>query len=98
MQLNYTENARQVLKLAEKAAKQGGHRYIGSEHLLLALVREPVGTAGAILRENHVEEQRLLELIGELVAPEVEVSKDAKEWSPRAKSILRESEEMAHFF
>lgn len=41
MQLNYTENARQVLRLAEKAAKQGGHRYIGSEHLLTALVQEP---------------------------------------------------------
>ena len=39
MQLNYTENARQVLRLAEKAAKQGGHRYIGSEHLLTALVQ-----------------------------------------------------------
>ena len=50
MQLNYTENARQVLRLAEKAAKQGGHRYIGSEHLLTALVQEQEGTAGAILR------------------------------------------------
>ena len=47
MQLNYTENARQVLRLAEKAAKQGGHRYIGSEHLLTALVQEQEGTAGA---------------------------------------------------
>ena len=98
MQLNYTENARQVLRLAEKAAKQGGHRYIGSEHLLTALVQEQEGTAGAILRENHVEEQKLLELIGELVAPEAEEAKRSKEWSPRAKSILRESEEMAHFF
>ncbi len=98
MQLNYTENAKQVLKLAEKSAKQGGHRYIGSEHLLLALVREQDGTAGAILRENHVEENKLLELIGELVAPESKETKASKEWSPRAKSILRESEEMAHFF
>ena len=40
MQLNYTENARQVLRLAEKEAKKGGHRYIGSEHLLTALVQE----------------------------------------------------------
>ena len=55
-----------MLRLArEKAAKQGGHRYIGSEHLLTALVQEQEGTAGAILRENHVEEQKLLELIGE---------------------------------
>ena len=98
MQLNYTENAEQVLKLAQKAAKQGKHRYVGSEHLLLGLLQEKEGGAGAILRENRVEEEKIRSLIGELVAPELDTASVLREWSPRAKSILRESEEMAHFF
>ena len=55
MNKNYTDSARQVLKLAEKTAKTCGHSYIGSEHLLLRLVLESKGTAGTVLRAHHVE-------------------------------------------
>ena len=69
MQGNFTKNAVQVQKLAEKAAKSCGHSYIGSEHLLIGLLQEPEGTAGAILRAHDVDEKKLTELIDRLIAP-----------------------------
>ena len=68
MQENYTESARAVQKLAKKTARVCGHNYVGSEHLLIGLIKEEKGTAGAILRAHHVEEQKLMELIDRLIA------------------------------
>ena len=44
MQSRYTQNALQVQKLAREAARECGHSYAGSEHLLIGLLREPEGT------------------------------------------------------
>ncbi|MCD7954934.1 MAG: ATP-dependent Clp protease ATP-binding subunit [Lachnospiraceae bacterium] len=86
-------------RLAEHAAKRCGHNYIGSEHLLIGLLQEENGAAGVILRENHVEEAKLLELIDRLIAPEGGVAlKEPEGLTPRARSILEESDELAHFF
>ena len=96
MNKNYTDSARQVLKLAEKTAKTCGHSYIGSEHLLLGLVLESKGTAGTVLRAHHVEQEKLKELIGRLVAPEEEGNLLSKEgWTPRVRSILHDSSNLA---
>ncbi|MDY3250889.1 MAG: ATP-dependent Clp protease ATP-binding subunit, partial [Candidatus Choladocola sp.] len=99
MQDNYTESARQVLKLAGKAAGTCGHSYVGSEHLLLGLVQEQRGTAGAILRVHHVEEKKLTELINQLIAPGTDAPVCERDgWTPRAERIIKESEEIARFF
>lgn len=98
MRTDYTKSAAQVLKLAGRAAKACGHSYIGSEHLLLGLVQEPTGTAGAILREHQVEEKKLLELIDRLIAPAQTEARQAEDWSPRAQGILRDAAEMTHVF
>ena len=99
MQDRYTDSARQVQKLAQKAARTWGHGYVGSEHLLMGLIQEPQGTAGAVLRNHHVEEQRLKALIQELIAPQgtVEEKQETGGWTPRAREILRESRENAGF-
>ncbi|MCD7737225.1 MAG: ATP-dependent Clp protease ATP-binding subunit, partial [Lachnospiraceae bacterium] len=99
MQYNFTESARQARRLAERAAKSCGHGYIGSEHLLIGLVQEKNGSAGEILRANHVEEEKLLSLIDRLIAPEGDLAiKEPEGLSPRAQSVLEESEELARFF
>lgn len=96
MQDNYTQSAREVQKLAVKAAKSSGHSYVGSEHLLIGLVQEPKGAAGVILRAHHVEEQKLKELIDRLIAPEGNVLPANQEgWTPRALEILKDSVEAA---
>ena len=98
MQTDYTQSARKALKLAERAAKSCHHSYVGSEHLLLGLVQEPDGTAGVILRNHKVEGKKLSELIAKLVAPDQIVLSPEEGWSPRAQGILRDAEELAHFF
>ncbi|MGB3056973.1 MAG: Clp protease N-terminal domain-containing protein, partial [Candidatus Omnitrophota bacterium] len=45
----FTERARKVILLAKEAAKRFNHDYIGTEHLLLGLVKEGEGVAAAVL-------------------------------------------------
>ncbi|MFB3067226.1 MAG: Clp protease N-terminal domain-containing protein [Planctomycetota bacterium] len=53
-QLPFTPRAKKVLELALEEASNLGHNYIGSEHLLLGLIREREGLAGKVLREMQV--------------------------------------------
>ena len=46
-----TRQAENALKLATTIAKSCGHGYIGTEHLLAGLLKEPEGTAGKVLQE-----------------------------------------------
>jgi ATP-dependent Clp protease ATP-binding subunit ClpC len=99
MQMEYTESALQAQKLARRAAKQYGHGYVGSEHLLLGLLRESKGTAGIVLREHHVEETKLTGLIDSLIAPSLlDAASGMQDWSPRAEAILDSSMEQARVF
>src|SRR5258706_1123509 len=51
----FTERARKVLSLAQEEAQRFNHNYIGTEHLLLGLVREGDGVAAKVLRKLGVE-------------------------------------------
>src|SRR6516164_925735 len=51
----FTERARKVLQLAQEEAQRFNHNYIGTEHLLLGLVREGEGVAAKVLRNLGVE-------------------------------------------
>ncbi len=53
----FTAQAEQVISLSREAAAQLGHGYVGSEHLLLGLLRQREGTAGRVLREQGISEQ-----------------------------------------
>ena len=65
----YTNSAKTVIREARKAAQSFGHTYIGSEHLLLGLLREKEGTASRLLREYQVEEEKVAGLIDTLITP-----------------------------
>src|ERR1041384_5107834 len=51
----FTERARRVLTLAQEEAQRFNHNYIGTEHLLLGLVREGDGVAAKVLNNLGVE-------------------------------------------
>ena len=53
----FTERARKVLSLAQEEAQRFQHNYIGTEHLLLGLVREGEGIAAGVLQSLGVESQ-----------------------------------------
>lgn len=92
MRNHFTEQARDAIKKAERTAKLCGHGYVGTEHLLIGLLKAVDGTASAVLAEHNVDEKRLLTLIDQLIAPQgsVAVAEPIK-YSPRAEKILAES-------
>lgn len=99
MERQFTRQAENALKLAKTTAKTCGHGYIGTEHLLAGLLKEPEGTAGKVLQEFNVEEEKLRELISSLVTP-VQGNTAAAEtkdpqYSPRARRIIEQAKEDA---
>ena len=65
----FTQRARRVLSLAHQEAERMRHNYIGTEHLLLGLIREEGGVAGRVLRELGLEANRVQEIIERLTGP-----------------------------
>ena len=59
----FTQRARRVLSLAHQEAERMRHNYIGTEHLLLGLIREEGGVAGRVLRELGLEVERVQEMV-----------------------------------
>ena len=99
MDRKFTRQAEVALKLAKTTAKSCEHSYIGTEHLLTGLLKEPEGTAGKILAEFGVDQEKLMELIGQLVAPPqgetaLKEPKDPQ-YSPRSRKILEQALEDA---
>ena len=102
MDRKFTRQAEAALKLAKTTAKSCEHSYIGTEHLLTGLLKEPEGTAGKILAEFGVDQEKLMELIGQLVSPPqgetaLKEPKDPKDpqYSPRSRKILEQALEDA---
>lgn len=89
MNQNYTKSANNALKYAKKIALGLTQEYIGSEHLLLGLVKEKRGLASAVLEKNGVEEERLEALISQLMMEHTNVLLANKaEFSKRCQDIL----------
>ena len=63
----FTQRARRVLSLAHQEAERMRHNYIGTEHVLLGLIREEGGVAGRVLRELGLEVERVQELVERMV-------------------------------
>ena len=92
----YTEKAQIALALAEQAAKQMKAGYIGSEHLLLGLIRENTGVAAMVLKSNNVDEMRIVDLISEAILPDSNLMlKERRGYSSRAIKVLEDSEAFA---
>ncbi len=97
MRISYTEQAENAIKYASKKAREMNHPYIGTEHLLLGLQTEYSGVAGQILAQNGVEEEKVLQLMDELISPRENVYEGRKpEESPRLRHILENSVKEAH--
>ena len=67
--MNYTRQANEVLRIAERTAKEMNHPYIGTEHLLIGLRPVYPGVAGQVLVANGIEGEQILKGMEELVSP-----------------------------
>lgn len=88
MQKEYTAQAEKVLITAKNLARKWNHPYVGTEHLLLALKKEFTGVASQVLSMNQVEEEKIVKIIEELVAPVQDVKRKKVVFSPRLEFLL----------
>ena len=99
MQPQFTDKAKAALILAERAAKSLRQSYVGSEHILIGLLRENTGVAATVLQNNGVDVVQLKEMIKDLIAPESSILiAEHDGYSPRAQSILDEAHRQAERF
>ena len=84
----FTEKANRAINLAMEAAQELGHTYIGSEHLLLGLLREGSGTACELLNSKGVTDDKIANMIAETVGKGSRTSLSPDDFTPRGKHIL----------
>ena len=87
--MDYTAKAKTALGLAASAARSMGQNYIGTEHILLGLIRQQTGMAAQALLVNGVDETKLVDLIMELIAQTGHLElKEREGYSPRAQQVI----------
>jgi len=92
----FTDKAKVALQKAARVARDLHQSYIGSEHILVGLVKEKTGVAARVLTDNGVDEGQLISMIKELIAPEGNVALMERDgYSPRATRILEDSHKLA---
>jgi ATP-dependent Clp protease ATP-binding subunit ClpC len=98
----FTQRARRVLSLAQEEAERLQHNYIGTEHLLLGLIREEGGVAGRVLRELGLEQRRVDELVERMTRATPRTTTVQPELSPGTKRVLElavdEARRMGHHY
>ncbi|MDE5951868.1 MAG: hypothetical protein K2H12_09840, partial [Acetatifactor sp.] len=68
MQSRFTEKAEAALKYAERCARSLKQGYVGTEHILVGLLKEDTGVAARVLADNGVSLEQVLNMIRELIA------------------------------
>ncbi|HCC08140.1 MAG TPA: ATP-dependent Clp protease ATP-binding subunit ClpC [Clostridiales bacterium] len=87
----FTEGAQESIRLAQESAIELGHSYVGTEHLLLGLVRQKEGVAGKALENYGVAEDDIIKKIEELLGVGDTGKVKIQEFTPRTKKILEMS-------
>ena len=99
MQKSFTAKAQKALKHAERLSKSMQHNYIGTEHLLVGLLKEGTGVAARVLMDSKVDIDQLLDLIESLIAPTGQMLlKETEGYTPRAEQILENAKKEAERF
>jgi ATP-dependent Clp protease ATP-binding subunit ClpC len=84
----FTEGAKSALKIAEEKARELGHNYVGTEHLLLGLMGEKEGAAANLLTITGVSEESIMEDVMLLIGKGDFAFTQGFGYTPRSKKIL----------
>ena len=86
----YTSQAKEAIRCAEMAAGELSQNYVGTEHILLGLVQEGSGVAARILENNGITEEKILNLIDQLIVSNYNIALEGKQnYSPLAIGVLQ---------
>ncbi|HEX6313588.1 MAG TPA: Clp protease N-terminal domain-containing protein, partial [Gemmatimonadaceae bacterium] len=101
---NFTERVRKVLQMAREEAQRLHHEYVGTEHILLGLIREGEGVAAAVLQNLNVDLDEVQQKIEETVkkGKAVQATGPDLPYTSRAKKVLElamsEARELNHSY
>ena len=84
----FTPRAEEALRLSQEAAEELGHGYVGSEHLLLGLLREEEGLAHRVLTEYGLTDEMILSVLRRSVGTGLAGTAPSQGLTPRAKGVV----------
>ncbi len=87
----FTDRARKVMAIANQEVQRFNHEYIGTEHILLGLIKESSGTGAAVLKNLGVDIEKMLlemEQIFKLKGRPDKVTMDKQSPTPLAKKVI----------
>lgn len=98
----FNQRARRVLQIANDEAERLSHNYIGTEHLLLGIVKEENGIAGRVLRELGAKPERVAEMVERMTGAGRRAPSSKPELTPRTKQVLEfaveEARKLSHSY
>ena len=96
----FTDRARRTVVLAQHEARELGHNYIGTEHILLGLVHEGAGVAVGALKSLDISLETVRQQVEEMIGRGQDEPSGHIPFTPRAKKVLelslRESQQLGH--
>lgn len=94
----FTERARKVMGLSRQEAQRLNSEFIGTEHILLAIIQEGGGVAAKVIKNLNVDLKRVRQEIEKLITPSTSptVTLGQLPFSPRAKNVIKFAEEEAY--
>lgn len=90
----YTDQAREVILVANECARELGHDYVGTEHLLVGLLSAK-GVAQQVLEENSVNMEKILEMVQHVIVSGGNAVAETDKLTPRSKRILEQAHKEA---
>ena len=91
----FTSDAERAIELSQEAAAELGHGYVGTEHLLLGLMRTNQGLAYEVLTEFGLTDEMLEDVVKKLVGTGLSGANPLQGWSPRAQHAIQIAHEDA---
>ena len=88
MQYRFTQMAANVMHYSKEVAAELNHSYIGTEHILIGLLREKEGLACQVLEDHDVTEEKVLHMVSQLIQGSQTMVAEPEEYTPRSRRIL----------
>ncbi|WHH58410.1 ATP-dependent Clp protease ATP-binding subunit [Petroclostridium sp. X23] len=96
----FTERAEKALRVANEVAMELGHNYVGTEHILLGLMKEGGGVAARVLQNQGISEEKVIKRVSELIGTSEKTGEQPAGLTPRTKRVLElsfvEARRMGH--
>ena len=88
MQYRFTQMAANVIHYSKEAASELNHNYIGTEHILIGLLREKEGLACQVLEDHGVTEEKVMHMVSQLIQGSGTAVAEPEDYTPRSRRIL----------